>query len=265
MRTSCDIDILIHESDVDNAVKLFLSREYRIEGRNYHDVSLFSPSGVHLELHFNILENTDNLDAVLKDVWQYAAPVSNGARYELSTAFFVFHIYAHTAYHFLAGGCGIRAMIDLWIMKKRMGVELSCAEKFLETAQIKKFALEMSALAEECFSINREDVFSDIILRYILNGGVYGNAGNGVAVKKSESKNIIVYSFNRLFPSYKNMTAAYPVLKKAPYLLPFCWIRRLIIAVIGKKKKIALELSNANSVSSSKIEEINEIRTRLGI
>jgi hypothetical protein len=107
MRTSCDIDILIHEGDLNAAIKCLESHGYRYNDRNYHDVSLHSPNNIHLELHFNIQENIDCLDSVLKAAWDYTS-LSQGSRYDFNMDFFVFHMYAHLAYHFVSGGCGIR-------------------------------------------------------------------------------------------------------------------------------------------------------------
>ena len=115
MRTSCDIDILIREEDLDKAVECLRQKEYRFESKNFHDVSLYSPNNVHLELHFNIQENMDNLDLVLKDAWDYAVKADKN-RYEFKKEFFAFHIFAHMAYHFVSGGCGIRSLMDIWIM-----------------------------------------------------------------------------------------------------------------------------------------------------
>lgn len=124
MRTSCDIDILIYEEDLEVAINSLETKGYRCGERNYHDVSLYSPSKIHLELHFNIQENMDNLDAVLKDAWEYAVP-TNTSQYAFSKEFFAFHIFAHMAYHFVSGGCGIRSLLDIWVLKHKMGISYS--------------------------------------------------------------------------------------------------------------------------------------------
>ena len=91
MRTSCDIDILIKPQDLNKAIDALKEKlSYTVEDeKNYHDVSLFSPSGVHLELHFNIQENMDPLDSVLKNVWDYAVS-TNGSRYDFKRNFSCF-------------------------------------------------------------------------------------------------------------------------------------------------------------------------------
>ena len=63
MRTSTDIDILVSEEDLKCAKKALVSKLGYAEGRyRYHDVSLYAPSGVLLELHFRITENMKNID-----------------------------------------------------------------------------------------------------------------------------------------------------------------------------------------------------------
>ena len=53
MRTSCDIDILVHESDLERAVAILVDKlAYKRESKGSHDISLFSDYGVHLELHY---------------------------------------------------------------------------------------------------------------------------------------------------------------------------------------------------------------------
>lgn len=265
MRTSCDIDILIHENDLETAINSLENKGYRCGDRNYHDVSLYSPSNIHLELHFNIQENRDNLDAVLKDAWEYAVP-TNSSQYVFSKEFFAFHIFAHMAYHFVSGGCGIRSLLDIWVLEHKMGISYSCAKALLEKAGICQFASEMSKLAELCFTQNNRDYFSDTVLKYIFRGGVYGSIENQIAVDKSKIGSSAGYAVKRLFLPYKSMVVAFPYLKKAPYLLPFCWVVRWIKAIFGgKSKRVISEMVCANSISEEKIKEVTAICSRLGL
>ena len=55
MRTSCDIDILIHEEDIEKAKSILVNDYgYTDRGKGSHDVSIFSPKGIHLELHYDL-------------------------------------------------------------------------------------------------------------------------------------------------------------------------------------------------------------------
>ncbi len=265
MRTSCDIDVLIHKSDLESAVEALKAKGYRLQSQNYHDVSMFSPNNVHLELHFNIQENMDALDVVLKDAWEYTT-VTEKYRYDFSTPFFVFHMYAHMAYHFLTGGCGIRSLMDIWVMEHKMGATYTCAAGLLKKAGIYKFAVQMSSIANRCFTENNPNAFSDLVLKYIFSGGVYGSAENNVAVYKSKKNSSLSYVFERLFMPYRDMTIIYPILKKSPWLLPACWVARWVKTLLGgNTKRFTDEVARANNVSAQKIEEIREIRSKLGL
>lgn len=265
MRTSCDIDILVKEENLDTAIEALTQNGFKCGERHYHDVSLYSPNQIHLELHFNIQENIDTLDTVLKDAWLYAVPV-NETLYRFADEFFLFHIFSHMSYHFLSGGCGIRSLMDIWIMEHKMGISYTQAKDLLEKAGIYVFASEISNLVDVCFSDKSKDAFSDILLSYIFDGGVYGSSQNRIAVKKENTKNTFKYSMQRLFMSYRDMIIIFPILKKLPFLLPFCWIIRIIKMMFsGKMRTSITEIRTANKVSKSEMENIRLMKEKLGL
>jgi hypothetical protein len=78
-RSSCDVDILVHEEDLSRACAALCDRAgYRVEGKKkFHDIHLYSQGGVHLELHFNLLSTYERCDAVLSRVWDFANENAN--------------------------------------------------------------------------------------------------------------------------------------------------------------------------------------------
>ena len=117
MRTSCDIDILIHEEDIEKAKALLVNEHgYTNHGKGSHDVSLYSPRGFHIELHYSLIEEgrANKSAAVLENVWNMVT-VRNDWEYfyEMPDDLFYFYHIAHMAKHFETGGCGIRPFIDL--------------------------------------------------------------------------------------------------------------------------------------------------------
>ncbi len=264
MRTSCDIDILVHEGDLDLAIASLKKKGYSCGKDHYHDVSLYAPSKVHLELHYSVKENMEKLDRILQDAWQYAVPAGQ-FRFEFTKEFFVFHFFSHMAYHFVAGGSGLRSLLDLWVMEHRMGIPFACASELLEKAGIARFAEQMSELANRCFTYADRDVIDDPLLRYIFQGGVYGSMPNRVAVDKTKTGSAAVYALKRLFLPYPIMTIRYPVLKKAPYLLPVFWVVRGISALFRRKRRrIAAEMLLVDHLPEEKAKEVRGILARLG-
>ena len=56
MRTGCDIDILVKEDDLDVAKDTLVNIGYKAGFKMTHDISLESPGGTHVELHFDLIE-----------------------------------------------------------------------------------------------------------------------------------------------------------------------------------------------------------------
>lgn len=262
MRTSCDIDILVREEELDRAVAVLEQKQFKVGERIFHDVSLFAPNGTHLELHFSICEKMDRLDAVLKNAWNHAV-LEQGSRYAFQDAFFLFHQFSHMAYHFQSGGCGIRSLMDIWVMEHHMKLSYSCAEKLLKKAGIHQFAAEMTKLANRCFS---ERNVSDPVLDYIWRGGVYGIKQNEVMVKKMQSGGLLAYLKKRILKPYSSMIIIYPVLTKFPLLLPACWVHRWIKAIIlGKTRNVMSEFAFSHQMSDAEAQQIAAILHRLGL
>ncbi len=261
MRTSCDIDILVKEENLDAAVKALEIAGFTGAERNYHDISLHSPEGVHLELHFGIQENVERL----VHVWDYAVRIG-GFRHDFTPAFFAFYHFAHMAYHFLTGGCGVRSLLDLWVMKHRMGMDFSSAKEFLIGANLYEFAVAMEQLVDICFSKARGDDFTDLLLTYIVTGGVYGTAENSVAMQTVKPGGSFRYFLHRLFPPYRKMKNYYPILRKAPILLPFCWMARAVNRLCRKKTDHVLaEWKAAGHINDSQRETMRLFQERLNL
>lgn len=265
MRVGCDVDVLVRCQDVERACEILVQAGYQIQSRNYHDVTLVSPTRVTLELHFTLRENTPSLDAVLERVWTYASP-EKGRRHTLDGAFFVFQAYAHMSYHFLSGGCGLRSLMDIWVMEHKMGYSYLDAASLLEEAGVLQFAQEMTRLTHVCFDAEAPDDWTELLLRYILSGGIYGTMQNKIAMKKSERGGTVGYAFGRVFLPYETMKQIYPVLEKASVLLPFCWMHRFFVKLFtGKGRRAARELQVSRAVSPKKAEAVDNLRKHLGI
>lgn len=263
MRTSCDIDILVKEEELDRAVKALESKlEYEVRGvRDFHDISLFSKSGVHLELHFNILENRESIDALLGSAWEFAVKESNYS-YRFTNEFLIFHALAHMSYHFTTGGCGIRPYIDLFLLKKHLEFDESKLVEMCDECGIKKFYEVSSALSDAWLAHGEYDGLLYEVERFILKGGVYGDIENGVAAGNARTGGRFKYALQRIFQPYDVIKQKYPILKKHKWLTPVYEVRRWFSLLLrGKAARSLKELNTNNSVSQ---EKINAMRDLLG-
>lgn len=269
LRTSCDIDILVHEEDLDKAVSLLVSDyEYIVSAKkNYNDISLHSPEDVHLELHFNIRENIESLDRVLDNVWQYATVSSDmNYKYEMTNEFFLFHIIAHIVKHFESGGCGIRPIIDLWILEKALSINKDVLNTLLSEAKISRF---YECIGEMCAVWLDGENYTDIAKKmedYILLGGIYGSLQNRVLLQQQKKNGKFAYFIHRVFLPYNSLKNSYPVIIKHRWLVPFVQIHRWFKIIFdGRAKRSVLELSYNSNVSKAQADEMKLFLEEIGL
>ena len=268
MRTSCDIDVLVHEADLDMAVQALVSQGWRAEKkRNYHDLSLYSPNNTHLELHFQLAENMENIDPVLKRVWEHSAPVE-GKQYahRQSNAFFLFHHLAHMSYHFVAGGCGIRPFLDLWIMNNRMEWEESTFRSLLKESRLEQFCESVWMLMNVWFDDQPHTLRTQKMEEYILSGGTYGNLSNKVLLAQARAGSGAKNTWQRIFQPYDQLCMQYPILKKHRYLTPlFQIVRWFRVLTTGRFRHSVQELKLNQSNSSDQVEDAKAFLADVGL
>ncbi len=264
MRTSCDIDILVREEQVDEAAQLLVDRYgYTYEKKNYHDISLMSGSGVHLELHYSIKERKDNIDSLLSECWSYAVRLE-GVEYGFTNEFFLFHQFAHASYHFLGGGCGIRPFIDVFLLEKKLSFNRGKLDEMLQRTGIKKFSDEMLCLANLWFGNGEHDSITRSMEQFVLTGGVYGTAENSVAVSQQKERGRIGYILRRIWLPYDLLCTTYPRLKGRRYLQPFYEIRRWFrVFNVDARKRKKNDLNAIKQLSPERKDNVNQMLKEL--
>jgi len=247
MRTSCDVDILIHEEDLDKAVDVLTKKlQYIADRKTSHDLGLFTPNGIHIELHFDLMEAMyfEQQNKVLKDIWQTARLVedSNDHYQMLDEQFYFYHI-AHMAKHVVRGGCGIKPFIDLWILNECVQHDRSLREKLLQEGGLLTFAQAAERLSRVWFAGQAPDKLTQTLERFVLNGGAYGNLENAVAVRQNRSGGKVRYLMSRVFEKRQIMVCYFPVLEKHGWLLPvFQVVRWVKLLFTGRMKQSVQEL-----------------------
>ena len=270
MRTSSDIDLLLHKEDVEKASLLMTKTcGFSFFAHTAHDVSFFSQENVHIELHYDLIEEKRAGDApkVLERVWDYAYPAEkDGCRYLLNDAMFYFYHVAHMAKHVEGGGCGIRPFLDLTILEKRQNADRPGREKLLSEGKLTTFAEAAKRLSAVWFSGKTHDNTSLLLEGFVLHGGVYGSEGNRILLQQGQKGGKARYTLTRIFPSWQFMKYRFPVLQKCPLLLPFCYVARLFIAVFGRKStEAANELRQIGQLSQSDKDKASDLLRQIGL
>jgi hypothetical protein len=231
---------------------------------------MFSPSGVHVELHFTLIEDqrANRSSEILSDVWSYAN-VAQGSeyRYEMSDEMFYFYHIAHMAKHMEIGGCGIKPFVDTWILEHRMPHDSVARDELLSQGELLVFANACRALTAVWFSGGEHTEITKGLEDFVLRGGVYGSVDNRVAAQQGKQSGRIAYMLSRIIMPYDTLKHQYPVLLKHKWLLPACQVRRWFRLVFkaGRLKSSVSELKRSASISEKDVSDTTRLFKSIGL
>ena len=268
LRTSSDIDVLIRKEDIHRAVKTFT------EGYGYktviigdeHDVSLMTPSGVHLELHYKLIEKMPKAEKILDNVWNFAVK-NKGSEYQyhLPSEYFLFYHIVHMARHFIYGGIGVKPVIDLYFIKNGMGVDLEKAYEILKKAELYTFTKEIEYLFDVWFSGAPHTEISKEIHRYIMLSGTYGTLNNAIVTSQIKNGGKFKTLLKRIFLPYNDLKTFYPILVKHPILYPFYQVKRWFRILLFSRKRVKTEVSQSIAVTDERTEKFSDMLRALNL
>ena len=268
MRTSCDIDILVKEKDADNAAEYLQTQlQYGVDRKGQHDVSMFTASNVHVELHFKLLDSDFKQVKDLIDVWSgdEISLLSDSEYQMIKELFLLYHIY-HMAKHFVHGGCGIKPFIDLWIIKNKVGFDEEKAQKMLQESGLLAFFERSTDLVNVWFEDKDHSEITQEMEDYILQGGVYGTLKQNLAMSQNKKGGKFKHLLSKVFLSYKDMSIYYPSLKKCPVLFPVYQVRRWCrILFCGGRKAAMNEIKVNQNITTEEQERAKKLLEELNL
>lgn len=255
MRTSCDIDVLVKKTDHDRAVKLMTeTMGYTAESKNSHDVGLYSSGGIHVELHYTLIESqvVGIADKVLESVWDLCSPESEGSYYYKmpDDLFYYYHI-AHMAKHYVHGGCGVRSFIDIWVLNHLKEYNKEHRNSLLANGGLLTFASYAEALSDVWFCNAEHNDITRQMESYLLHGGIYGTVNNRVKIQQIKQGGKMQYMISRIWIPYNTLKYRYPSLEGKKILLPFYEVCRwcnLIFCGTFKRGINELKINSATTL-----------------
>ena len=201
----------------------------------------------------------------MAECWSYAS-VYKDFEYRFSNEFFLFHQFAHASYHFLVGGCGVRPFIDIFLLERNLGFDREALDDMLEMTGIKKFADAASDLSAVWFGDGSYNDVTRRVERFIISGGVYGNADNSMAVSQQTEKGRIGYILHRIWLPYEMLCTVYPRLRGRRILQPAYEVKRWFRIFDPKaRKRKSRDLSAIGRLQTEKKEEVNRMLKELGL
>ena len=270
LRTSCDIDMLVKEQDVEKAKEALVQNAgYTFESKTSHDYHLYSGGRVHLELHYSLLGDdtiNERVDRVLERVWDNLDTV-DGFKYcmKMNKKMFYYYNFVHLAKHIKFGGCGIKPILDLFILEKSGDYGEECLTLLKEGGLLKLLQV-ISKISRVYFLNEGHTEQTKALSDFILSGGVYGNRQNLVSMHRVFSKGKFSYAISRLFPPYDVLKYRYPVLETKKWLfIPSQFRRWFDLLFKGRAKSSLKELKINQGISVDDTEKSARMWHDLGL
>ncbi len=270
MRNRRDIDILVSAENHQKACNALCEElKYTFYRENKNDRVFTTPKKLTVEVHHHLIsdEYIPQAMSFLDSVWKKSSPVSaESFCYRMDSDMYVYHHIAHMAKHCLAGGCGIRPVLDLWIISQNRDYMSKELRRWLKESGLLVFAESMDELCKVWFCDKPHTKATLAIQEFIAVGGEMGNENfcHFRRMKKKGGK--IGYFLSRIFLPYDEIKEQYPIVEKYRILIPFCQIHRLFSFVFGKKRKVMKnEVKKVNTVSQTDNKIIFNAWKHLGI
>lgn len=270
MRTSCDIDVLVHETDLEKAVAYLVENlGYTYSHKFTHDVSLFTENGIHIELHYSLMDDEPVKSSyeVLHNVWDKAVlKEGNQYWYELPDEVFYFYHIAHMAKHFENGGCGIRALIDIHVLNHRVHFDGTRRMSLLEHGDLLLFANQANLLAEVWFGKAKHTPATLKMEDFIVRGGVYGSTENHIAIQQYKKGGKFRYALSKIWLPYDMIKFYYPILGKYKIFTPLMELRRWMRLLFdGQLKRATKELDYNSRIAKNQMQETRQFLQDIGL
>lgn len=265
MRTCGDMDILIHPSDFERARETLVEQcGLKFESANKKDAQFYGPSGVHLELHFVLISDTTVWALQPDMIWSHCT--HNGFCYTMADEdFYAYHL-IHMRNHFLTGGCGIRSVLDLWILNHRVEHDEEKRNAKLAECGLTEFAAASVHLSEVWFGMEEHTPLTQSMEDYIVGAGVYGSVENWAQVRQAQNDGKAKSLFKRLWLPYDRLIWDYPKLEGRRYLQPYYEAKRFFKMVFsGRIGRSVQELNVNRRMDKLRRKKLQSMLEQLGI
>ena len=272
MRVMSDADILIRTEQYNKIAPLMERMGYTFKYESEHEL-VWKKNRMTVELHKRIisLRNQDFYN-YFGDGWNFAK-LKSGCCYEMLPEDFYIFLFIHFVKHYRAGGIGIKHMTDLWVYRNAFKVDDNYIENKLKVLGVTEFHSNIKKTLDIWFNSCDSDELSDFITGVIFNSGAYGRSSDTAvarltknAKKRGSLKKAKLYRvFWLIFPDFNWMSQKYTILKKAPFLLPFCWAVRWIKAMSGDKRNIKFSVEQLKNGTDEKIAEYEKSLKYVGL
>lgn len=223
-RTMSDIDFIVEKENLLRAGEILESLGYSTQLIRNQEIVAFREPNINVEIHSQYFENSIYNNAMREPI-----------KYEWDVETFYLYNILHIAKHYRYGGCGIRRVLDAYMLNRAYGENVDPMQ-LLEKPEDREFAAELLELANAWFGEGKS--VRSQMAHYILYSGTHGNQYNELQNRLDNQPELgIKYILRRILGNKQAMHISYPILERYKILYPFCWLHRGLCAMLPRKQK----------------------------
>lgn len=262
LREMSDLDFFISREYHAAVSELLTDLGYQFESDDGAHLAFVKKPHVCIEIHAELMKRADRYLDALKDPWKRAVQIKAACCYRMSDEdFYIFQL-IHAAKHYYHGGTGIRSVLDIYLYLKnyRGKLDWKYIDQTISGKELRNFRKNIEGLSEYWFGDGPASDDISEMAYYILRSATYGKTELRIenTVQRYIDRGMslayarIACFFHMAFLPLGEMEYIYPCLKKAPVLLPACWVARWCRILVKKPQSIKKHYKEAKQVVSFK-------------
>lgn len=273
LRGMSDADILIRQDCYDVIRSVLMKMGFEEQYETDHEL-VWRSKELCLELHKQLVPcGNKDYHRYYRNGWQFAKQQS-GCRHSMSVEDEFVFIFTHFAKHYRNGGVGCRQVVDLWVYQQCFSqLNMSYIRKELAVLGLDAFFENVQVLLAVWFGETETNKKTDFMTEVIFLNGNWGTVNTHAIAelirnrrgKASVWRGKFRWFMKRVFPSKKQLSYKYPLLKKWPVFLPIVWIWRSVYTVFCQRDKLRGDYRKMGKISSHQIEEQEQALAYVGL
>lgn len=277
LRTSGDIDILIHPDDRARADALMRTHGYTAT-HAWEPTYVYVRGAECYELHTNLMDGDldarTDLQAFFSGAWQYAVP-ETGLRYAPSLDYHFLYTVCHLAKHLYSGGAGLRMYLDVALYLQAYDAQLNwdlIAGWFAELGLTTFFHTVMQAVCTwfgvtaSCPLPEPDTELLAQLLTYTLAADLFGHLReHAVILRRNAAENSKGTAIRQmLFPPAAQIERRYTFLQGRHWLLPLAWAVRPFANLQQIPRRLR-DMYGVSRIQTADVAEYDRFMQQIGL
>lgn len=273
MRMMGDADILIRLEQYERIIPVLQELGLQEKQETEHEL-VWASDALKVELHkWLIAPSGSEFPTYFGNGWPLAKR-AEGCRHAMTPEDTFVYLFTHFTKHYRGSGIGCRHLVDLWVyLRAHPGLDEARVREALALLHLERFYQNVRRTISVWFEDGDGDETTRLITEFLFSSGSWGSQEQGTLASgvrnmqqpdhKLQGK--AAYILKRIFPDVSYLRLNYPVLKKAPYLLPGVWVHFLVSRVFFTRSAWKKHARNLSVLTKENLDSHRQMLERVGL